>query len=195
MLIATSYPALPMWRISGGPPWTTKDRWDVAAKLPPGMPGDQEQLWRKTEQMLRTLLADEFKLQTHIEHREQPVYELVVSKSGPKFKPSVTAEFSSRSTPTGMEVYHVTMAEFAEILYCHECTREIADRVVVDRTGLTDYYDFTLSWRPANAPSETANLQPSIFTAVQEQLGLKLEPSKRLVDFLVIDHAERPSQN
>jgi uncharacterized protein (TIGR03435 family) len=195
MLIATSYPALPMWRISGGPPWVTKDRWDIAAKLPPGMPEDQEQLWRKTEQMLRTALVDEFGLQTHFEHRELPVYQLVVSKGGPKFKPSVTAEFSSRATTTGMEVSHVTMGEFAEILYCHECKREIADRVVVDRTGLTDYYDLTLNWAPANVPSDSANPQPSIFTAVQDQLGLKLEPSKGPVDFLIIDRAERPAQN
>src|SRR5205823_12592960 len=115
-----------------------------------------------------------------------PVYGLFVIKGGPKFKPSVTAEFSSRSTRTGMEVHHVTMAEFAELLYCHECTREIADRIVVDRTGLTDYYDFTLNWAPATVPSDTENPQPSIFTAVQDQLGLKLEPGKGLVDFLVI---------
>ena len=172
-----------------------KDRWDIVAKLPPGMPDDQEQLWRNTEQMLRTFLIDEFKLQTHLEKKERPIYELVVSGSGPKFKPSVAAEFSSRSTPMGMEVHHVTLAEFAETLYCHECTREIADRVVVDRTGLTGYYDFMLSWRPANAPTDAANAQPSIFTAIQDQLGLKLEPSKGLIDFLVIDHAERPAQN
>jgi uncharacterized protein (TIGR03435 family) len=195
MLIASSYPDLPLWRISGAPSWTTKERWDFVAKLPPGMPGDQEMLWRKTEQMLRTSLADEFKLQTHFEHREQPVYQLLVAKGGLKAKPSVAAEFSSRPTPTGMEIKHVTMAEFAELLYCPECTRQIADRVVVDRTGLTDYYDFSLNFAPSNLPADTANAQPSVYTAIQDQLGLKLEPSKGLVDFLVVDRAERPSQN
>ena len=195
MLIATSYPGLPLWRVSGGPPWATKDLWDVVAKFPPGMPGDQQQLGRKTEQMARTFLADQFKVQTHFEHREQPVYALVVAKGGPKLRHSVDAQFSYRVTPTGMELHHIVMAEFAVLLYSPNSRRDIADRFVVDRTGLTDYYDFTLNWAPANVPPDTANPQPSIFTAVQDQLGLKLEPSRGLVDFLIIDHAERPEQN
>lgn len=193
MLISSSYPDLPRWRVSGGPVWASKDAWDLIAKLPPGMPADQEPLWRKTEQMLRTLLAEEFKLKTHFEQREQPVYALVAGKNGPKLKSSEAAQFSQRVTPSGIDLKHVTMQEFAMFLYCPSCTRQLADRVVIDKTGLTGYYDLTLNWAPSNIPSNsTADLGPSIFTAVEEQLGLKLEPRKGSVDFLIIDQAERP---
>jgi uncharacterized protein (TIGR03435 family) len=194
-LIASSYPDVPLWRVSGGPSWATKDLWDVVAKCPPGIPSDEQQLWRKTEQMLRTLLADEFRLQTHFEHREQSVYELVIAKGGPKLRPSVADEFSYRATSTGMEVRHVVMADFATLLYSPNSRREVADRFVVDKTGLTGYYDFSLNWAPANIQPDTADPQPSIFTAIQEQLGLRLQPGKGTVDFLVIDRAERPPEN
>jgi uncharacterized protein (TIGR03435 family) len=196
MLISSSYSDLPTWRVSGGPSWATKDPWDFVAKLPPGMPNDQEQLYRKTEQMLRTLLAEEFKLKTHVEAREQPVYDLVTAKGGPKLKRSEAAQFSYRVTPGGVEFRYVVIHEFVSFLYCPNCTRQFADRVVIDKTGLTGYYDFTLNWAPSNSQSDTVvNPGPSIFTAVEEQLGLKLEPRKGPVDFLVIDQAERPSQN
>lgn len=194
MLIATSYPDLPLWRVSGGPSWAIKDLWDITAKLPPNMPADRQQLERKAERMLQAALADEFKVQTHFEHREQPVYELVVVKGGPKLRRSTATEFGYRATPSGMDLQHVDMPALAVLLYCGNCTREIANRFVVDETGLTDYYDFSLNWDRSNGQAETPNQQPSIYSAVQEQLGLKLQPGKGLVDFLVVDRAERPHE-
>lgn len=195
MMVAESYPDVESWRMSGGPSWVRTDMWDLVAKLPSGVPTDQERLYRATEQMLRNFLADEFKLKTHFEQREQPVYDLVVAKSGPKIKASEGAERSIRFTPMGIEIRHETMQEFVMFLYCPSCARQTADRPVFDKTGLTGYYDFTLNWSPSNIASDTVASGPSIFTALEEQLGLKLEPRKAPVDFLIIDQAERPSLN
>lgn len=193
MLIQSSYPDLPSWRITGGPSWVTKDQWDFVAKLPPGSPTDQELLYRKTEEMLRTFLADNFKLKTHFTQSDQPVYDLVLAKSGAKIKRSEGSARSFRVISGGVEIRHETMEEFASFLSCSNCGR--ADRPVFDKTGLDGYYDFVLNWSPSNAPPDAATLGPSIFTALEEQLGLKLQPAKALIDFLVIDSAERPAGN
>jgi uncharacterized protein (TIGR03435 family) len=193
MLISSTYPDLPLWRMSGGPSWATTEFWDVAAKLPTGASTDQERLYRATEQMLRNFLAGEFKLKTHFVKREQPVYNLVPAKNGPKLKPSGGAAASFRFTSTGIEIHHQTMQEFASSLFCPSCGRQLADRLVFDKTGLDGYYDLTLDFSPSNIQSDTSG--PSIFTAVEEQLGLKLQPGKAAIDFLVIDQAERPPQN
>jgi uncharacterized protein (TIGR03435 family) len=86
----SAYPDIEVhpWKVAGGPSWLTSDTWDLAAKLPPNMPTGQEQLYGRTEAMLRTLLEEEFQLRTHREAREYPVYTLVLAKNGPKFKPS-----------------------------------------------------------------------------------------------------------
>ena len=194
MLIQSSYPEMPSWRMSGGPPWMTTDFWDFIAKLPPGTPTEPDPRDRRTEQLLRNFLADEFKLKTHFEQREQPVYELVPAKGGPKIKPSDSAQFSYRGTPGGgAEFHHATMQQLANFLYCPSCYRQAADRPVFNKTGLDGYYDFTLNWTPSNI--QTDNPGPSIYTAIEEQLGLKLQSQKAPIDFLIVDHAERPSQN
>jgi uncharacterized protein (TIGR03435 family) len=190
MLIVTSYPDLP-GGISGGPSWMATDMWDFIAKLPPGAPTDQESLYRATERMLRTFLAEEFKLRTHFEPRQRAVYDLVLAKGGAKLKPSESAERTVRPTPDGMEFRHETMEEFAGFLYCPACNR--SDRPVFDKTGLSGYYDFTLKWSPSDQPGAD-DLGLSLFSALQAQLGLKLQSQKAPVDFLVIDQAERPRQ-
>ena len=195
MLIQSSYPHLPPWRMSGGPPWATRDLWDLVAKLPPGAPTDQERLYRATEQMLRNFLAEEFRLKMHFEQREQPVYDLVLGKGGPKLMPSKAVEAGFRFTSGGIEIRHETMEEFASSLFCPNCRRQAADRPVFDKTGLRGYYDLTLTWSPSNIQSDTADPGPSIFTALEDQLGLKLQPGKAAIEFLVIDQAERPPQN
>lgn len=194
-LIQLSYPELPAWRVSGAPPWATKDMWDLVAKLPPGAPTDQERLYRTIEEMLRNFLVEEFKLKTHFVQKEQPVYELVIAKGGPKLKPSEGTTAGQRPTSGGMEIRHETMQELASALYCVTCARQRADRPVVDKTGLDGYFDITLNWSPSNVESGDAPLGPSILTALEEQLGLKLQPGKAAIEFLVIDHAERPQQN
>jgi uncharacterized protein (TIGR03435 family) len=145
--------------------------------------------------MLRTFLAGEFKLKTHFEKREEPVYDLVPAKSGAKIKPTEATQRGFRFTPGGVQIQHETLQEFASFLYCPACARQTADRPVFDKTGLSGLYDFTLSWTPPNVQSDSAAAGPSIVTALEEQLGLKLQPTKATVDFLIIDQAERPSQN
>ncbi len=195
MFIQESYPDLPTWRVSGAPPWATKDLWDLVAKLPPGAPADQERLYRAIEVMLRTFLVEEFKLKTHFVQKEQPVYELVIAKGGPKVKPSEGTSAGQRSTPGGMNLRHQTMAELASALYCVACAQQRADRPVIDKTGLDGYFDITLNWSPSNIQSDDAPLGPSILTALEEQLGLKLQPAMAAIDFLFFDWAERPKPN
>jgi bla regulator protein BlaR1 len=193
MLIISSYPDLPAWRVSGGPSWIKTDYWDLIAKLPPNMPTSEQPLYRRTEQMLRAFLAEDFKLKTRWIKKQQPVYNLVVSKGGAKLKPSESGQYSIRYLKTGAEIHHGSMAGLAELLYSAvSLGRMAADRPVIDQTGLTGFYDFTLEWTPDTAQPEATASGPSIFTALEEQLGLKLQPEKAPLDILVIDHAERP---
>jgi uncharacterized protein (TIGR03435 family) len=155
-----------------------------------------------TEHMLQALLADRFALRTHRETKELPVYALVTAKHGPKLKQTNAVsmmrmgrgELVSRGVPLALLVDQLSMR---------------LGRTVVDKTGLKGSYAFTLRWTPEedsatlkgpDSPesqsvpaSETSG--PSIFTALQEQLGLKLESTKAPIDFLVIDHIEKPSAN
>jgi len=170
-----------------GPDWLETERFDVIAKFPPHSAAEQVPL------MLQALLADRFKLTVHRETKELPVYALTVAKNGPKFKTTETASgITSNSNRTQWHVVAtVSMEGFAEFL-----TSE-AGRPVLDKTGLSGSYKMTLDWAPDNAPAgNDAATLPSLFTALQEQLGLKLESTKGSVETLVVDHAERtPSEN
>jgi uncharacterized protein (TIGR03435 family) len=146
------------------------------------------------QQMFENLLADRFQLKFHHETRELPVYNLVVAKGGLKMQAS-TAEGSSSSmnnsslSGKGMPIEGISFS-----------VSNVVGRQVVDKTGLTGKYDFTLTWTPdeMGAPSGAsadADSGPSIFTALEEQLGLKLVPAKGPVDVIVVDHIERPSEN
>jgi uncharacterized protein (TIGR03435 family) len=156
--------------------------------------------------MLRQILTERFKLTVHHENRELPVYALSVAKGGAKLKESVIDPAVAASARRGGGV-QMSMGMIA----AHECTipyflsmlsRQLG-RSIIDRTGLTSNYDFTLRWSAdtgagtsSNDPAGTQpDALPSIFTAVQEQLGLKLESTKAPADVLVVDHLERPTQN
>jgi uncharacterized protein (TIGR03435 family) len=177
------------------------DRYDIVAKAGHRV-GSSE-----LRQMLRSLLGDRFKLQVHWETREVPVYSLTVGKNGPKLRHSDTPEddvprvrtpasAGGTETPSGISYSHESMADFAWAL---SRMRWIGDRQVVDNTGLEGNYDFTLSFDrnpvPPTATDGPPRLGPDIFSAVQEQLGLKLESGRAPVQFLVVDHAEKPSAN
>jgi uncharacterized protein (TIGR03435 family) len=146
--------------------------------------------------MLQSLLADRFKLKVHHETRPLSVYALVAGKSGPKFKPSTPEEpsvgrFNVNGRIETMTFTTVSMDDLADAL-----TGSYSDRPIIDKTGLTGNYDIKLEATPQSRI--TRDPQPadlSIFTAVQEQLGLKLEPTKAPVDVLVVDHIEKPSEN
>jgi uncharacterized protein (TIGR03435 family) len=131
--------------------------------------------------MLQTLLAERFKLAMHSETRELPVYALVVGKSGPKIQ-EVTEGIGTMTTGRGRLNCRLPIAAFARYL------SPTLGRTVLDRTGLTGAFEIKLEWAPDDESSG-----PSIFAAVQEQLGLKLESAKGPVEILVIEHAEKPA--
>lgn len=179
---------------------TFDERYDIVAKAGHRVHSAE------MRQMLQSLLADRFKFQAHWETREVPVYSLTLAKGGPKLRHSAPAEddiprvrtpdsAGGTETPSGVSYTRESMADFAWAL---SRMRRIGDRPVVDNTGLKESYDFTLAFdRNPVPPSGTDDPLPGpdVFSAVQEQLGLKLEPAKAPVRILVIDHAERASAN
>ena len=199
-------------QILGGPGWLNSEKYDVEAKVDSAV-AQQHTSPDDRRLALQQLLADRFKLKLHRETRELPVYELVVTRSGPKFreaKPGDTyADGAKRhdGQPIGPGIWLLGRGDLAGqgmplsalILIL---SRQL-DRPILDKTGLTSNYDYKLQWSPeeSHAPSndqETVSPDspaPSVFVAIQEQLGLKLEPRKAPVEVLVIDHVERPSEN
>jgi uncharacterized protein (TIGR03435 family) len=184
-------------QISGGPGWLDTDLYDVDAKA------DQPESIDELHIMFQNLLIDRFKLRYHEETRMLPAYELLVDKSGEKLRVNNSPEhFDIPIQPTGfgkMQATHCSMSYFTWIL------SQILRRPVVDETKLGGYYDFKLNWNPymlRNMNNDAAPGRrlpvatgPDIFTAVREQLGLKLESQKAPVQVMVIDYVERPSPN
>lgn len=176
------------WRIEGGPNWFASDNFDIIATFPANTP--KEQIPTVLTMMLKTLLADRFKLAAHTETKEHSIYALTVGKTGLKIKESAVDDTPPRNRfdKGHMEVHKVTMQRLADLLSGDTLTLD--ERPVVDMTGLKGVYDVTLDWADAGQTEK-----PSLFTAVSEQLGLKLEAQKAPVEILVIDHAEKPSEN
>jgi uncharacterized protein (TIGR03435 family) len=169
-----------------GPDWLSSARFDISATSPVAATTDE------VRTMWQALLVDRFKIELHRETRVLPVYALVVAKSGPKMQP-VDAEGQS-GTWEGkgrLTAKKASMPKFAEVL-----SRRM-DRPVLDETGLTDTYDFVLDLiRDDDHSASGVNFGGAIFTALQDQLGLKLEAKKAPVEILVIDHAEKlPTEN
>jgi uncharacterized protein (TIGR03435 family) len=182
------------FQISGGPGWMGSDRYDVAAK-PENGAHDQQM-----KQMLQTLLSDRFQLRFHRETREGTVYALFVGKNGPRLQPAKKSDSSgitSGRNSMGLSTLSGKRASLDEI--AANLSARLG-RPVFDKTGLTDKFDFELSWvqdltpSGAGAPSPAVS-GPSLFTAVQEQLGLRLESQKGPVEILVIDQVSRPQEN
>lgn len=206
-MIALGY-GLHTKQIVGGPDWAGTELFDVEG-VPdvPGMP-NQKQI----QILLQELLADRFQLKFHNEQRELAVYAITVAAGGPKLTKTTAAPtdppgFGFRG-PNGqgvtVMVRNLTMADFAMWMQA-----SVTDRPMVDLTELKDRYDFQLKWTPDDsqfaqfrgagmtmpAPSDAADAPPSLYTAVQEQLGLKIEATKAPDDVMVIDHVEKPSPN
>jgi uncharacterized protein (TIGR03435 family) len=174
------------YQVDGVPSWAASDLYDIAAKAESGIHSSPDLL----KQMLQTLLADRIQLKIHRETRELSVYALVVGKHGAKLKKSTAgadAVSGWRGTRGQLTFENSSMTLLTDLL------TGILDRPVLDKTRLTGSYDFKLEWA-ADESVPDSNM-PSIFTAVQERLGLKLESIKSPVAVIVIDHAERPSQN
>jgi uncharacterized protein (TIGR03435 family) len=158
--------------------------------------------------MLRRLLTDRFQLGFHREPKELPVYALTVARGGPKLKASAAApgtlpELINTIYPDEKGGVHVvlparnaTLTQFAAMMQ-----RAVLDRPVLDQTGLSGTFDFDLEWAPddsqfgGNLPLSRDSTRPSLFAALQEQLGLRLTATRGQVAGLVIDRVERPSDN
>jgi uncharacterized protein (TIGR03435 family) len=171
---------------TGGSDPLSTDRYDIIARAS-GEASDEQIM-----QMLQALLEDRFKLAVHRETRELPVFSLVVGKGGPKFH-QVTDDGSETEIGgrSGYQIAarHISMKTLAGALQGY-----VGDPVR-DMTGLTGIFDIKLDFSPDESLSPGATSGTSIFTAVQEQLGLKLEGGKGPVEVVVIDHVEKPSEN
>jgi uncharacterized protein (TIGR03435 family) len=192
-------------QISGGPNWITSARFNIDAKPDPAIviappPNGTAQM----REMVQSLLADRFKLAFHHETREEPVYELVVDKGGPKLKETmVTDPKQGFGLRMGMAEINATATSVA--MLANQLSQRLG-RSVIDKTGLTGKYDFVLKWTPDalpvggpprgddREPAPDPN-GPSIFGALQQDLGLKLQSAKGPVEVLIIDHAEKPDAN
>jgi len=184
-----------------GPKWISSDKFDVAGQ--PDVPGVPDT--RQLRTMIEKLLADRFQLKFHRETQDMSAYLLTTAKNGPKLE-------KSQGDPNGLpglgfrqlgvlSVMNATMGDFAEFMQ-----HIVLDRPVVDQTGLQGRWNFTLKWTPDESqfggmgakmppPSDAADAPPPLFTAIQEQIGLKLDAGKAPIPVLVIDHVEQPSAN
>jgi uncharacterized protein (TIGR03435 family) len=198
-LVSVAY-GVRAFQISGGPDWINTERFDVDARATtssdatPVDPLKASAEQRKTGERLRNLLADRFQLTLHREMKEQPVYELVVARSGPKLQASTEGKNLIRRGRGTLKGQSVGLGMLAVNL-----SNEL-ERRVADKTGLTGNYDFELKWTPVplygvEEPRPEDPDRPSIFTALPEQLGLRLDSKKGPVEVLVVDRAERPSKN
>ena len=198
------------FQLSGGPGWIGTERYDIIAKPermetaaeppdPKTMTESQRQVRdEQWKERVRSLLADRFGLVVHKEMKDGPIYVLSVAKGGAKLKVVTTP-----GDRQGMSAGRGTSQGYAATISM--MTTNLAGtlgRPVVDKTGLNEKYDWVLKWTPdtaaaagQDAPQPVDSPGPTIFTALQEQLGLKLESSKGPVENLVIDHVEHPSAN
>lgn len=202
-LVAFAY-GLHAKQIVGAPDWFGSDLFDIDGV--PDVPGQPS--LKQMGVMVQKLLADRFKLTFHHEQRDLSVYILTIAPGGPKMKTSTAAP----NDPQGfgfrglgdLSVRNMNMKEFASWMQSG-----VMDKPVVDQTKLTDKYDFNLKWTPDDSqfaqfrgtgakpppPSDDPNAPPSLYTAIQEQIGLKIGPGKAPDDVIVIDHVEKPSAN
>jgi uncharacterized protein (TIGR03435 family) len=191
------------FQVLGGPEWIANDRFDVVARGSANSDRGAQ---------LQAMLADRFKLTTHTEMRDRPVYFLVAARADKRLGPAVTPATIDCSgdqdpgarrreaglnicglrTSTGRNGGTVTGGGLTLERIAATLANYGADRPVIDRSGIDGIFDFTLKW--VNQPTGNAE-DVSFFTAVQEQLGLKLEPGTAPVEVLVIDRAEHPDPN
>jgi len=196
LMISLMY-RMPIQHITGGPAWLDNDLWDVEAKA------DKAYNIDDLHTMFQNLLADDFKLKFRKELKEGPVYALTVDKSGSKMKLNDSPQdFEIPIRGGGQGAFAGKRVPMEYLCYFLGQVLRNDDRQVIDRTGLTGFYDFTLTFQPdlppgfdkANLPPELLD-RPSIFEALKQQLGLKLEAQKGPVPYFIIESAEKPPAN
>jgi uncharacterized protein (TIGR03435 family) len=190
--------------IAGLPSWADSEAYDIEAKVAASdLPAFHKLLPMQRNPMLRSVLADRFHLVCHFETRTLPAYALVVAKGGAKLKEVQPGTLSNGlKNPGGADTTRnqITATGISAQALAHMLQMQLG-RQVIDRTGLAGNYDFTLKFAPVQSAAspdsgtDDASSPPSIFTAVQEQLGLKLESVKAPVEVLVVDHIDHPSEN
>jgi uncharacterized protein (TIGR03435 family) len=185
-------------QIGGGPSWLDSDSFDIIAKPE----GEGRPSGKQLEAMVQKLLADRFRLSFHLEEKELSVYAITVGKDRLRLKKSESTATFPTMTFRGLGILpakNATIAEFAGVM------QYVLDRPVIDRTGLSVRFDFELDWTPdetqfggraGNALSSSdPKAPPDLFTAMRDQLGLRLESTKAFVHVLAIDHVEKPLAN
>jgi len=193
------------FQLSGAMGWMNSERYTIRAKGVMSGPSnfsrmnDQQQkaMFTLVRKRLQALLEERFQLAAHRQAKELPVYGLVLAKGGSKLEPNLSPDGSTRSMTTGRAMFKATRASMDAIT---QALAGIVGRPVQDETGLTGYFDLKLEWTPDPAPGAGSErpaetVGPTLFTEIQEQLGLRLVARKGNVDVLVIDRAERPSEN
>ncbi|SPE26963.1 hypothetical protein SBA3_1330028 [Candidatus Sulfopaludibacter sp. SbA3] len=175
-----------------GPEWLATERFDISAKVPANITKEQFGL------MIQKLLAGRFQMTYHHESREQAVYALVVAKGGSKLKAPDAND--AGGGPGAMAVMGGGHLQARKIVAAGIASMlsTFVDRPVIDETGLTGFYQFTLNWAPEGASDASSG--PTIYAAIQQELGLRLEPRKMLrkmlLDHVIIDHIEKvPTAN
>ena len=172
-------------QLQGGPAWLESDRFDIVAK-PESFATRGE-----VELMVQALLADRFKLSFHRDTKELAGYEIVVGKNGPKLQAADGDSKPRAETGMGFVTGKKMQIQFLAKALAHRLGCP-----VVDKTGLKSEFDYKLEWTPERR-AQNPNAEPAltVFTAIEEQLGLKLEARKFPVETLAIDHVEKPSEN
>jgi uncharacterized protein (TIGR03435 family) len=190
-------------QIIGLPPWADTDKYDIDAE-PDGEGAPSGKQWKA---MLQKLVAERFKLTFHQEKKELSVYVLSVAKGGPKLTksegdPNGLPGLFFRGKLGDLGVRNANMGDFTGLMQ-----QAVLDRPVLDQTEITGRYDFTLVWTPDDsqfagmgakippAPADDGKAPANLYTAIQEQIGLKLDATKAPADVMVVDHVEKPSEN
>lgn len=223
-ILMMAFPIRSESQIENMPDWAKSERFNIDAKVDEetaaatkGLPREDRQRWQ--QEMMQSLLEDRFHLKFHWGKKELPVYVLTVAKNGSKLKatvlppppPGVDPNAKPRDPGTSFSTNngHMVVTNGSMEMFANQLSHmtEMDSRVVLDRTNLPRRFDWTLDWSPerqqnsfrgadsGNPTPAVDTSKPSLFTALQEQLGLKVEQDKAPVDLLVIDHLERPTEN
>jgi uncharacterized protein (TIGR03435 family) len=180
-------------QVVGLPGWAKSENFEFVGKMDPDtfanfrkLPSDQQsEQWSR---MMQSILTERFQMQAHSETRPMSAYALVIAKGGSRLKPGVPGKYGWGAGPGSITSHSLAMPTLSDLL------SSSLGRVVVDRTSLSGVYDVSLTWSPDDQRGQSDN-GPSLFTALEEQLGLRLESSRLPVPVLVIDHIEKPSAN
>jgi uncharacterized protein (TIGR03435 family) len=194
-LIQLAY-TLPPDMVSGGPGWVGDTRYNVEARAE-GKATQQQRL-----EMLKTLLAERFRLSFHYESKETSTYVLMTGKNGPKMRERKPGDGGEPSGIRDTGSLHYVCRDTSMAWFARYLESTVLSRPVADKTGLWGTYDFDLNWRPDDSQfkgrfagsREAESDLPDLFTALKD-IGLRLETVKSVVQFLRIDHAEKPSEN